>query len=302
MRADLLVQVPSVVAECPLWDAARSGLWWVDVRQPSVSFWSDATGRVQTWPVQEPVGCIALTDKNRVLLGLGGHLAEFDPFSGRVQPIVCIEPEVPAMRLNDGRVDPTGRLWIGSMSDLGDTPAGSLWTWEPGQAPVAAIREIFIPNALAFSSDGSRGTFADTHTGDVISFATADPFKSRVLLKSGAAAGRPDGAAMDQDGCVWNARFAGSCVVRITPEGKVDRTINLPASNVTACAFGGSDLKTLYVTTASKGLSAQERVRQPLAGSIFAIHLDQQGVADGRISDAALCRSDRRTSHAHLTT
>jgi len=147
-----------------------------------------------------------------------------------------------------------------------------------------------VPNALAWSPDDRTLYFADTTDGRLRAYAF-DPDEGtlgamRVLVERDILPGRPDGAAIDADGCLWSARYEGGCVARITPDGRIDRVIAIPATRVTACTLGGADLRTLYVTTARQKLSQAELAAQPHAGALFALRVSAPGLPEARFAGA----------------
>ena len=146
-----------------------------------------------------------------------------------------------------------------------------------------------VPNAIAWSPDGTRMYFADSLQGDIREYvfdrATGEIRDGRVFLAKGVVPGKPDGATVDADGYLWNARFGGGCVVRVAPDGRLDRVIELPTANVTSVAFGGSDLRTLYITTATQRLDPAELERQPFAGYVFHMRPGCTGLAEARFAD-----------------
>ena len=168
------------------------------------------------------------------------------------------------------------------MRDYGAARTGSLYRVGPDLAPERILSPVTVPNALCWSPDDRTLYFADTPEGTIRAYAF-DADSGRIgamrLLFEGEA-GKPDGATVDAEGCVWNARYGGGAVLRLTPDGRVDRRIEIPASQVTACAFGGPGLRTLFVTTARQRLTPEQLQRQPLAGSLFAVDAGVQGLPE----------------------
>ncbi len=190
-------------------------------------------------------------------------------------------PHGEGMRLNDGACDPAGRFWVGSMALDEATGAGSLYRYSRDGGLERVLEDVTLSNGLGWSPDGSTMYYIDslTYRVDVFDFDLAGgaisdrrPF---VALEDGA--GTPDGLAVDDEGGVWVALWGGGALRRYSPEGELDRVLAVPADKVTACCFGGEDGRSLYVTTASVDLTAEERRRQPLAGSVFVTEVDVSG-------------------------
>jgi sugar lactone lactonase YvrE len=172
------------------------------------------------------------------------------------------------------------------MSHVNRDPTGSLYRFDADFRSTKLRNAIIIPNSLAFSPDGRTMYFADTNRHTLWAYdydaATGAATRERVFADTGK--GRPDGSCVDAEGCLWNADYGAARVVRYTPAGKVDRTFELPVTNVTCCCFGGKDLDTLYITTATQRLSPEELARQPLAGSLFALRPGVRGLAESRFA------------------
>jgi sugar lactone lactonase YvrE len=191
-------------------------------------------------------------------------------------------------RLNDGRVDAKGRLWIGTMDNALHRPNGSLYRIDPDGTCNTVMDGVIVSNGITFAPDGTALYFTDTrrHLSYVFSLDLDDGAVTgrRIFADHTATGDRPDGACIDVDGCLWIAFFAGGRIVRYTPKGHVDRVITLPVTNPTCVCFGGRDFTTLYVTTARKFLKEDQLAREPLAGSLLAINGVGQGLPENRFA------------------
>ncbi len=283
ITAGLFLDARALGGESPVWDTRRDGLWWVDVRAPSLHFTSPQ-GDDRHWEMPSPIGFVALADRG-VVVGLVEGVHAFDPDSGTLTLLFHPDPDTPGTRLNEGRVDPQGRLWFGVMEDKGQTPVGSLWRWMPGEAPESLRRSVHIPNGLSFNAATGQASFADNADGRVLLLSMGAPAPDRTLLPAGAAPGEPDGCALDAKGFVWNARFRGGCVVRISPDGGIERTVPVPAPNVAGLCFGGSDMQTLFITTLRVRMTPEDLRRWPLSGGVFVVRAPVRGVAEHRLND-----------------
>ena len=269
---DVAFAASNLLGETPFWSARDQALYWVDVRAPNLNRLTPATGEHSSWTMPDLCTGAVPAEDGRIVVALRHTIATFDPVSGDVVQLAEIEPEALGNRLNEARCDRAGRLWVGSMRDYGAAISGSLYVVGSDLFPRRVLSDIRVPNSLCWSPDNSIMYFADTaekairrYRFDIQSGALGDP-----LPKFGrAVAGRPDGSAIDEQGCVWNTRYGAGLVVRFSPDGDVLESIAVPASQPTACAFGDADLRTLYITTARQRLTPEELNQQPLAGHLF---------------------------------
>ncbi|MDH4174995.1 MAG: SMP-30/gluconolactonase/LRE family protein [Betaproteobacteria bacterium] len=285
-QVEVAVRGADRLGECPLWDERQGMLWWVDSRWPAVKRLDPATGAVMMLVLPEIVGSIALREAGGMLAATKRGLHFLDPASGALAPVVDPETALPGNRFNDGRCDRAGRFWAGTMSDVNRTPVGSLYRFDADLRATKLRNAIVVPNSLAFSPDGRTMYFADTWRNTIWCY-DYDPdsgaaTRERVFVDAGK--GRPDGSCVDAEGCLWNADYGASRLVRYTPAGKVDRTVDLPVTNPTCCCFGGEDLGTLYVTTATQRLTPEALAQQPLAGSLLALRPGVKGLPESRFA------------------
>jgi sugar lactone lactonase YvrE len=232
------------------------------------------------------VGSLALREQGGLLAATKSGVHRLDPASGALEAKANPEQHLPDNRFNDGRCDRAGRFWAGTMSNVNRDPVGSLYRFEADFACTKLRNAIIIPNSLAWSPDGRTMYFADTNRHTIWQYdydpATGAPTNERVFVDTGD--GRPDGSCVDAEGCLWNAEYGAWRLVRYTPQGKVDRTIGLPVANATCCCFGGDDLATLYVTSATQRMAPGDLARQPLAGSLFSLRPGVQGLPESRFA------------------
>lgn len=279
------------LGESALWCPRDELLHWVDIRAPGLRAFDPRTGAVLRWALPDLCAAVVLTRDARLVLALRTGLFWFHRSTGALTPLVQPEPESLGNRLNETRCDRRGRLWSGSMRDYGAATTGSLYRIDANLTCEHMLSDITVPNALCWSPDERTMYFADTADGRLRAYAfDADAGRlgdMRVLVDAGALPGRPDGATVDADGCVWSARYEGACVARIAPDGRVDRIVAVPASRVTSCALGGADLRTLYITTARQKLTPAELAAQPHAGAVFAIRVSTPGLPEPRFAAAS---------------
>ena len=276
-----------ILGESPVWDERTQSLLWVDIRRPAIRRLHAVSGRVDTWPLPELVGAIALTeDEGCWLIAMGDAVSRFDGMSGRIEPVAVLPRRPDGHRFNDGRCDRQGRLFVSTMHNLTRAPEGTLYRLERGRL-LPLLDGLCIPNSLAFSPDGATMYFADSlrHRIDAHDYdGTAGRFGAARPFAAVQPPGFPDGATVDAEGFVWSAQFKASQIVRYAPDGRIDRVIALPVDKPTCVAFGGADLDVLYITTASQAMTPAEMAAQPLAGALLAMKPGVRGLPEPRVA------------------
>ncbi|MBL8571855.1 MAG: SMP-30/gluconolactonase/LRE family protein [Phreatobacter sp.] len=276
------------LGEGPTWDPQGQALWWCDIYGPTLERWVPESGDRRSWTLPEPVGSFALCesgDQAVVALADGFHVLNLG--SGTLTPIVDPDPERPGTRFNDGRCDRQGRFLAGTMSIGLKRSNAALYRLDAELDTTRLFGDATVANGLAFSPDGATMYWADSPAQTIWAFeydaARGVPGERRVLRSFGPGDGYPDGAAVDAEGCYWTAMFAGGRVLRLHPQtGEILREIAIPVRRPTMPAFGGADLRTLYVTSAREHASAAELAHHPQSGSIFAIEVDVPGLVEPR--------------------
>jgi sugar lactone lactonase YvrE len=285
--AKLLVDSQCALGEGPFWHAGRQQLFWFDINNKTL-FAIDADGKAEgEWHFKEIVAAAAVIDDNTLALATETGLKRFDLTTRDTLDLVDIERDVPANRTNDSRVHPSGAFWIGTMVKEEGPKEGSVYHYRNGKL-TRIIGNVAIPNATCFSPDGRIAYWADTPDQKILKCAvdpaTGMPVGEWELFADVAEhPGYPDGAVVDSQGYVWNARWGGSCVIRYAPNGSIDRVVDVPVSQVTCPAFGGKDLKRLFLTTANKNMSAEQLAAEKIAGGVFYIDLDVAGLPEAKI-------------------
>jgi sugar lactone lactonase YvrE len=243
-----------------------------------------ATGNNRAMPMPSSIGCFGLRRQGGFVVALrdGIWLARAD---GTLERKVAGAPYDPAHhRFNDGRCDPQGRLFAGTMNEKRDAPSAALYRLDHDFRLTEVLGSLTISNGLAWSPDGRTMYHADTPTRTVNAFAfdatTGTPSNRRVLAHFDDETHRPDGAAVDSEGCYWTTFYGGGSVARLSSAGTVLAAYPLPAMCPTMCAFGGADLKTLYVTSARQRRDDAELARLPQSGGIFALRVDVPGLPE----------------------
>jgi len=290
--ADYLCGKGAILGECPIWDDEARALYWIDCRAPALHRLDPhdrfGSGAVTSVPVAETIGSFALSKGGGAVAALASGFHVLDLETGATEPIGDPEPDRPDNRFNDGRVDRAGRFWAGTMNRRHAGPTGTVYRLDPGGTITPQFGGVTVTNGIAFSPDGRRLYFADSPTGTILAFdlepETGALSNRRVFVPPEAAPGFPDGAAVDAEGHLWSARWLAGCVARFDPAGRLVQTIAVPVARVTCCAFGGPDLQTLYITTASQGSLKDGPPPEPLAGGLFAAHPGVAGLAEERFA------------------
>lgn len=288
MRIEILADVKTTLGEGPLWDVDEQRLYWIDSFDGRV-FRCTADGReLRAWDVPQKIGSMALRKQGGAVVSLarGFHFLDFR--SGEVELIVDPEPDKPANRLNDGKVDRQGRFYAGSMDTQEAGPNGALYRLDPDLSLHRLDTGIVVSNGPCWSPDGRTFYFADTWSGEIWAY-DCDPASgaisnrrtfTRVDMSGGGAA---DGSTVDAEGYLWNAQVYDGKLVRYAPDGSVDRVIEMPVKKVTSVMFGGPELDVLYVTSMAKPPLPRFPGDGALRGSLFAIYdLGITGVPEPR--------------------
>jgi sugar lactone lactonase YvrE len=276
------------LGECPLWSAEDAALYWVDINAPSLNRFDPASGRNVAMPMPEAIGCFALRRSGGFVVALRGGLW-FADAQGKLTRKVANAPYDPAHhRFNDGRCDPQGRFFAGFMNERRDAPSAALMRLDADLRLQQALSGMTISNGLAFAPDGRTMYHADTPTLTISAYdfdaASGTPQNRRTFAHFTAETDRPDGGAVDRDGNYWSAFYRGGRVVQCSPAGRVLASYPVPAMCPTMCAFGGEDLRTLYVTTARQMRDDAELARLPQSGGIFAMRVDIPGLPEPKFA------------------
>lgn len=279
---------PMLVGEGPLWHPAQQVLYWVDIAGRALHQYNPANGQHQQWSMPSEPACLAWCFDGVIVAQRSGFF-HFNNHSGNLTEIAAARYDQSKIRCNDGRCDGAGRFWVGTIYEPRDLPNAELLCLERGQ-----LRQVWhggstVANGLAFSSDQSTMFQADTTSHQIRRHAfkleTAELGPAQLLrqystVKDASYIGRPDGAAVDSEGAYWSAMFEGGRILRLTPDGEILQTLMLPVRCPTMIAFGGTDLKTLYITSASQNRSAAELAEYPLTGCVLSVQLSVAGRAE----------------------
>lgn len=290
-KAELVVDARNIVGESAVWDDWTSTLYWVDIIGRKVCAWQQGK-TAQSWAMTEIVTSIGLCTDGRVILGLAKQVALWN-FHAPPVPLVVIEPDQPQTRLNEGAVGPDGSFWVGTMqnniavdgSPMEITEAiGRLYRIQAdGRIDSLSEDRFGITNTLVWT-DGGHLITADTLQNTLYAYRiTPGGLTDRQTVLRGFPRGLPDGSCRDAEGFIWNCRVAGGgCLIRIAPDGRIDRVIELPCSWPTSCAFGGPAMDQLFVTSARFTMSSEQLAANPQEGGVFRVDAGHRGAPPNR--------------------
>jgi len=289
-KVELLLDCKNTLGEGITYSSVNNNLYWLDINNKSKLFKLNlSSNKSELFELPEIVTATSVKSNDELILASNNGLNLFTISSKKFERVLNIEDQLKLTRSNDGGSDAHGRFWLGTMQnnfdkDGNDIPIndniGKLYKVDIDMNISVAEEGLGIPNTFVWNPNNTKFYFTDTLNGKILSY--------NFELESGELSnkkdfaqferGHPDGSTIDTDGCIWNCRWGGSCIVRFTPTGEVDQIIEMPVQNITNCIFGGSDMKTLFITTASnKGENKND-----LDGSLFAINLNYQGIEDNK--------------------
>lgn len=268
------------LGEGPVWSSRDKAVYFVDIKRKHVHRYCAETRETMTWPAPSEACFVVPSADGDFVCGLRKGLYRFDARTGAFDKLKDVERDVAMNRLNDGFVDPQGYLWFGSMDDEEDAPTGALYRVGDTGAIERRDDGYVITNGPATSPDRRTLYHTDTLGRTIYAFDLDEDgaISNKRAFIHVQGTGHPDGMAVDAEGCLWVSLFGGGCIERYSNDGKQIDTVAFPCSNITKLVFGGDDLRTAYVTTALKGLSAAKRERETLAGGLFAFRSPVPGL------------------------
>lgn len=269
------------LGEGPVWVERDRALWFVDIKKRKIHRFDPADGSKRGWDSPAKVGFLFPAEAGGFVAGLEHGLYHFDEASGAFDLLVEVETDKPTNRLNDGAVDPNGRLWFGTMDNNEKSKTGAFYCFSQGNLRTTRLTGITITNGPAVSPDGKLLYLVDTlkctiqqaEIHDDGSLGDARPFV-RIDPKDG----HPDGPTVDSDGCLWIALYGGWEARRYSQTGELVQRVRFPVANITKIALGGDDLRTAFATTARQLLKPEQIAKQPLIGDLFEFRVDVPGV------------------------
>ena len=287
-KVELLDNCNNSLGEGITYSSSNNNLYWLDIGNVSKLYSLDlSSNKKEIFELPEIVTATSIKSQNELILATTNGLKLFNTSNKKFESVVNIENQQSLTRSNDGASDALGRFWFGTMQNNFDKNGngiplkeniGKLYKVDTNKKISVVEEGLGIPNTFVWSPDNTNFYFTDTLNGTILSY-DFELESGELSNKKNFATfdrGHPDGSTIDTDGCVWNCRWGGSCIVRFTPSGKVDQIIEMPVQNITNCVFGGKDMKTLFITTASNDNKSN------LDGSLFSINLNYQGIEDNK--------------------
>ena len=289
-KVELLDECNNSLGEGITFSSTDNYLYWLDIGNKSKLYKLDlSSNKKEIFELPEIVTATSIKSEDELILATNNGLKLFNTSNAKFESVVTIEDEQTLTRSNDGASDAYGRFWFGTMQNNFDNNGngipikdniGKLYRVDTNRK-ISIIEEgLGIPNTFVWSPDNNNFYFSDTLKGTILSY-NFELENGELSNKKELASfnrGHPDGSTIDTDGCIWNCRWGGSCIVRFTPNGQVDQIIEMPVENITNCIFGGQDMKTLFITTASN----EGKNKNELDGSLFSINLNYQGLEDNK--------------------
>ena len=289
-KVELLDECNNSLGEGITYSSNDNFLYWLDIGNLSKLHKLDLSfKKKEIFELPEIVTATSVRSSDELILATNNGIKLFNTFNKKFESVLNIESQQLLTRSNDGASDSLGRFWFGTMQNNFDKNGksipineniGKLYKVDTNKKISIVEEELGIPNTFVWSPDNKNFYFTDTLNGTILSY-DFELESGELSNKKNFATfdrGHPDGSTIDTDGCVWNCRWGGSCIVRFTPSGKVDQIIEMPVQNITNCIFGGSDMKTLFITTASN----EGKNKNDLDGSLFSIDLNYQGIEDNK--------------------
>lgn len=274
----------ALIGESPVWCPNEKALYWIDIAKPSINYFNPTSKRERCWKMPATIGSIGICESGGAIVALSTGFFLFDFETEILRPLGNPEANLPMTRFNDGKVSPDGRFWVGSMDEREDKqPVGSLYHIDPDltwhRSYVTGLRGS---NGLAWSADGKTMYHSDSRLGTIHCYhydlSTGELSQKRIFAKQSKQSGRPDGGATDLAGNYWSAGITAGTLNCWSPDGQLKQQIVMPCSAPTMPCFGGDDMKTLYVTSLTKGQAADRLSAKPLSGGLFVLRVDIPGV------------------------
>ena len=286
---ELVLDARAPLGEGPVWDAENQALLWVDIDDHEIHRFDPGTGTDISVAMEGGVSAVAIRERGGLVAATGDGFALVSMATGTAEVEVIAEPEGDndANRMNDGKCDPAGRFWAGSMSHTETDASGSLYLLDTDLTVQSVLSGVTVSNGLGWSPPGTSMYYVDSPTCKVTvmdyDLLTGTASHRRDLFPVGTQEAQPDGLAVDADGCLWVAIWGGHEVRCFSPVGELLAVVEVPASQVTSCCFGGKGLTDLYITTAAHGLSDQE-IDATTAGGLFIAQPGVRGLQVARFS------------------
>ena len=283
LKAELFLKIEATLGEGPIWNYLTNELYWIDIEGKKLHILDPKTKGNRTIPTPKLIGTVVPIDSTNVVVALEDGVYKLDIETEEFTPMVSIEEGNEKTRLNDGKCDPAGRFWIGSMDYNASEPIGNLYMVDGAGKSELKLDSLIISNGIVWTADKKTMYHSETMTRTIRSFdyenETGVITNEITIINIPDTLGLPDGMAIDEEGMIWIGLWDGDGIVQYNPNsGELLQKVDVPAHNVTACAFGGENLDTLFITTSRNDMSEEEKARYPDAGSVFAVVPGVKGV------------------------
>lgn len=282
--AELLYQIEAELGEGILWDTYLKKIWWVDIKLGRLYLFDPDTKENHTYTIGRSVSAVVPFDGKSVLIAVRDGFALFDHLQDQFQMLVTIDHHNSSIRFNDGKCDPSGRFWAGTLAEDGTKGVGKLFCLLPDLSVEEKIVNVGISNGIGWNPAGNMMYYIDTMSQQIVQYdfdsLSGNISNRQIVLTIDPTEGSPDGMCVDQEGMLWVALWNGGKIICIDPyKREITTEIIVPnVTKVTSCAFGGDDMRTLFITTARSECSPEELKQQPFAGSLFTVKLDIPGL------------------------
>jgi sugar lactone lactonase YvrE len=278
-----ILEIKATLGEGALWDYKNNQLLWVDIEEGILYVYDPATGKNIAHEQGKRIGTVVPIDTGGMVTALQDGIYTYNPNNGELIKKASPEEDKPQNRFNDGKCDPGGRFWAGTMALKGGRGSGALYRIDHDFSYKKMIDNVSTSNGIVWSLDNTKMYYIDTPTRKVVAYdydnGTGDISSPRTAIEIPAELGSPDGSTLDAEGMIWIAMWGGASVTRWNPEtGELLQKISVPALNVTSCAFGGKDLDILYITSASMSMNESQKEQYPYAGKLFQVKPGVKGI------------------------
>ncbi len=275
---------PALLGESPLWNAEEQMLYWVDIEKAFLHCLNPQTREHHAWPMPTEIGCIGFRKAGGLIAAMRHGFATIMLPTGVVTMMDTVLTDADGVMFNDGKCDRAGRFWAGTKDLQEQSDIGALYRLDISRKATEITKGFAVSNGFAWSPDNSTFYVCNSPARIIYQY-DFDMEKGtlshqRIFAKLAEETGYPDGVTVDSEGGVWNAHWDGGCITRYLPNGVIDEVIKMPVRRPTSCCFGGENLTTLYVTSASTRLSQEELIKDPQAGCIFALNVGIKGLLE----------------------
>ena len=284
---ECILQSEATVGESPVWHVGEQRLYWIDIQGKKVHRFDPAKRADESFDLPEIVTCIQLRATGGLVLTLKKHFAFFDPDNNRLQKLASVEEDLPENRFNDGKCDPRGRFWAGTM-DAKDwkKPSGNLFRMDGDKSVTKMQSQVICSNGSGWSPDGLTMYYTESFRYTIFAY-DFDPANGTISNRrkfaeidtnDRNAGGFPDGMTVDVEGFVWSNQVGVGKIVRYDPNGKIERIVQMPVPRATDCTFGGKNHDILFITSARETMTPAQLQKAPLSGSLFAVDAGVRGL------------------------